>query len=157
MTVVDRAPNAVEIGEQQVAVDETIDSIMPYGLLERPQGVARRGKQLAPSPSPHHRDSRTRAISLRTHGEVDGRMRPPRGGNGEDLSYRVTSGVCADVRIRSWSDRHGREPRQRSALEEDYGVGCRRDDVRIIGSSRRSHPDLPMSEGSLEGDLDVRS
>src|SRR5688500_8588915 len=116
--VIDRAADAIEVREQQVAVHESIDPFVPYGLLERAQGIARCGEELAPSPTPHNGDRCAGAVSLRADREVDRRVGASRRGNGELLSYRELAVPRTDPRFSPSSDRKRREPRKRGALEE---------------------------------------
>jgi hypothetical protein len=68
--VVQRAADAVKIREQEIAIDQAVDAIVPYRLLQLHERIARDGEQLAPSAASHHGDRRLRSIALRAGGYV---------------------------------------------------------------------------------------
>jgi hypothetical protein len=69
--VIQRPPHRVEVGEQQIAVDEAIDRVVTRRLLEGANRIARCGQQIAPPAPPQYVDGRMRAVTFWTRREIE--------------------------------------------------------------------------------------
>ncbi len=74
--IIQRSGDAKEIGEQQVAVDQSVQSLVPHRLLQRLERLTSQCEQLAPSPAAHGAGRGARSVALRSSGYVEGGGRP---------------------------------------------------------------------------------
>ena len=80
MRVIERARDAIEVGEQQIAVDEPVHTLGARALLELLERVPRAGQQRAPPSSPQDGNRRLRSVTLRAGGKKEGGVGVTTGG-----------------------------------------------------------------------------
>ena len=71
MRVVERAAGSEEVSEEQVAVDEAVDPLVPGRLLQRLERVAGAGEKLTPAAATQGARGRLRAVALRAGSDVN--------------------------------------------------------------------------------------
>jgi hypothetical protein len=152
--VIECARHAVEIGEQQIPVDQRINRIASRGLLERLQRRARNREQVAPPSAPHDSYCGQCAIALRAS---------------RDIKRDVDTTACGYFEMTSQRERRRRAPLelhfatvvtgngesnetwQCASFQHDHRRFDADNAMRVVECSRRTYTHLPMTECSLNG------
>ena len=157
MRVVERASAAVEVGEEQVAVDQAVDRLAARDLLQRAQRLAGGRQQLAPSAPPHRGDRRFRSVALRTGSEVERRLPRRPALDAQRASHRERrprARFDLDLGLAVGAERERDDARERGALEHDEIAGATHA-MGVVEHARRAHAQLPVPERALQRELDL--
>src|SRR5450759_3792302 len=69
MRIIERSRRSEKVGEEQIAIDQPINSLVACALLERSQSFASDREQIAPAAAAQDFDRRQRGIALRRAGD----------------------------------------------------------------------------------------
>jgi hypothetical protein len=158
MRVVEGAADTVEVREEEVPVDETVERFVPGGLFEIPQRVTRRRQKFTPTATPHDRRRRMRTILFRTCRDVERDVCVLAGRDSNVATDRIgrrLAALVSHVRIAVAPNRQCSEPREGRAFEDHDIVGSPHRAVRILERARRPNPQLSITERSVERDRHI--